>query len=163
MNNKIIPFLCIFMIAVPTLAFAHGGGHGGKNNSDSQGEETRSLNDSIYAIDSEKDTEPSIVGGDPLGFSLSNTDILSGENSTGPGMGNGKPMIRFKEQVNSQNKHSQHEKQKQHVQKATHEWVSPHSKGHGVAVSITVISGLAFAALSFFRNGEGNDKNPHNY
>ena len=164
MNSKIIPLLFVFIVATPTLTFAHGNGHGKKNNSASQVEETRILNDSIYVVDSEKDIEPSIIGDDPLGFSLSNTDILSGEDLlTGVGMGDGEPMIRFKEQVNSQNKHSQHEKQKQHVQKATHEWVSPHSKGHGVAVGITVISGLAFAALSFFRNGEGNDKNPHNY
>ena len=69
-------------------------------------------------------------------------------------------MIRFKKQVNPQGKHSQHEKQKQHVEKATHEWVSPHSKGHGVAIGITIISGLAFAGLNFFRIGEGNTKDP---
>ena len=164
MNNKIIPFLCIFMIAVPTLAFAHGGGHEEKNNSDSQGEETRALNNSIYAIDSEKDTEPPIVGGDPLGFSLSNTDILSGEDLlTGVGTSDGEPMIRFKKQVDPQSGHSQHEKQNQHVEKATHEWVTFNSKGHGVAAGITIIAGLVFAALSFFRIGEGMPKIPHNH
>ena len=164
MNNKTIPFLFIFMVAASTLAFAHGGGHGEKNNSDSQAEETRALNDSIYAINNEKDTEPSIVGGAPLDFSLSNTDILSGEDLlTGVGMGDGEPMIRFKNQVNPQSGHSQHEKQNQHVEKATHEWVTFNSKGHGVAVGITIIAGLVFAALSFFRIGEGMPKTPHNH
>ena len=156
MKNKIIPFLFIFMLMSPMLTFAHGSGHIEKNNSASQVEETRSLNDSIYIVNHEKDTKPPIVDMDPLGLSLSNTDILNGEDLTG--VGDGEPMVRFKEQVNPQSKHSQHEKQQ--VEKATHKWVSPHSKGYGIAVGITVVSGLTFAALSFFRVGEGKQPKP---
>ena len=96
MNRKFVSLLFILMVTAPTLSFPHGGGHGEKNSSASQVAETRTLNDSIYVVDSEKDTEPSIIGDDPLGFSLSNTDILSGKNSTGLGLGDGEPMIRFK-------------------------------------------------------------------
>ena len=149
------------MVTAPTLTFAHGGGHGEKNNSASQTEETPVLNDSIYVVDSEKNIEPSLNDDNPLGFSLSNTKILSGEDSlTGLGRGGGEPMIRFEEKVDPKQKHSQHGEQKQHVEKATHKWVSPHSKGHGVAVGITIIFGLAFAGLNFFRIGEGNTKDP---
>ena len=160
MDSKIIFYLFIFMVMAPTLTFAHGDGHGGKNNPASQAAKIHAPNDSIYVVDSEKDTESSIIGDDPLSFSLSNTDILSSKNSTGLGTGDGEPMIRFKEQVNPQGEHSQHEKQKQHVEKATHEWVSSRAKGHGVAVGITIISVLAFAGLSFFRIGEENAKDP---
>ena len=89
------------------------------------------------------------------------TDILKEDDSlTGIVVSNSDPMIRFEEKTASKKKHSQHEEQKQHVEEATHEWVSLSSKGYGVAVGITVISGLAFAGLSFFRIGEGNAKTP---
>ena len=159
MNSKIIPLLFVFIVATPTLTFAHGNGHGKKNNSASQVEEARVLNDSIYVVDNEKDTEPSIIGEDPLGFSLSSADILSGDDFLNEvGMGSGEPMIRFEDEMDPKRKHSQHEKQKQHVEKATHEWVSPNAKGHGVAIGIAVVSGLVFVALSIFRTGEGNQK-----
>ena len=68
------------------------------------------------------------------------------------------PILRVLEVI-----HSQHEKQNQHVEKATREWVTFNSKGHGVAVGITIIAGLVFAALSFFRIGEEKKKIRHNY
>jgi len=37
-----------------------------------------------------------------------------------------------------------------------HEWVSPNAKGYTVAISMTILSGLAFMGLSFFRIGEKN-------
>ena len=158
MNSKITFFLLFFLLTTPTLTFSHGG-HKEKNNSTTKVEEPLALNDSIYAIDKGQDIEPTTITDDPLGFSMSNTDILGSENPAELEMGGGDPMIRFKEQTNSQGKHDQHKKQKQQVEKATHEWVSPQSKGHRVAIGITVISGLAFAALSFFRVGERTTKN----
>ena len=37
------------------------------------------------------------------------------------------------------------------VELATHEWVSPSQKGYGLAVTITLVSGLAFAGLMYRR------------
>ena len=158
MSSKITFFLLFFLLTTPTLTFSHGG-HKEKNNSTTKVEEPLALNDSIYAIGKGQGIEPTTITDDPLGFPLSNTDILGSENSAELELG-GEPMIRFKELTNSQGKHDQHKKQKQHVEKATHEWVSPHSKGHGVAVGITVVSGLVFVALSFIRIGEGDAKYP---
>ena len=160
MSRKIIPFLFVFTVTASTLTFAHGDGHEKKNNATLKIEEASDLNDSIYVVNREKNTEPSITSDDPLGLSILNTDILSDKNPlTGLGIGPGEPMIRFEEKIDSKQKHSQHEEQKQHVEKATHEWVSISAKGYGVAVGITVISGLAFAALSFSRIGRRNAKN----
>ena len=157
MNIKIIFLLCL-LITAPTLIFAHGGGHEEKDN---LGEETPVLKDSIYVVDSEKHTEPSIISDDPLDSSLSSTDILSGKDLlTGMEMTSGEPMVRFEDEIDPKRKHSQHEEQNQHVEKATHKWVSLHAKGHAVAVGITIISGLVFAGLSFFRIGEGSSKKP---
>ncbi|HIA31715.1 MAG TPA: hypothetical protein EYN83_00320, partial [Nitrospinaceae bacterium] len=64
------------------------------------------------------------------------------------------PMKRFKEKINSPEQHDQHKKQ--HVEESLHEWVSPDAKGHKVAISITIIAGLSFIGLSFFRFGEKN-------
>ena len=44
----------------------------------------------------------------------------------------------------------------QHVEESLHEWVSPNAKGYTVAISMTILSGLAFMVLSFFRIGEKN-------
>lgn len=161
MSGKLSVVLFIFLLATPKLMFAHGGGHEKENHSFSSKENAISINNSIYATDNGVDSELPTLGDDPLGFSISNTDILSGKDSlTGVGMGDGEPMVRFEEKTDPKQKHSQHVKQKQHMEKATHEWVSPHAKGHGVAIGITVVSGLAFAALSFFRIGDGNAKDP---
>ena len=64
------------------------------------------------------------------------------------------PMKRFKEKINSPEQHDQHKKQ--HVEESLHEWVSPNAKGYTVAISMTILSGLAFMGLSFFRIGEKN-------
>lgn len=62
-------------------------------------------------------------------------------------------MERFKTKTNSP-EHDQHKTQ--HVEKSLHEWVSPNAKGYKVAIGVTIISGLAFMGLSFFRIGEKN-------
>ena len=64
-------------------------------------------------------------------------------------MGTSEPMKRFKEKTNSADQHNQHKKQ--HIEESLHEWVSPTVKGHKVAITITVLSGLTFLGLNFFR------------
>ena len=158
MNSATITFLFIFLLTTSTLAFAHGGAHKDKNKSTLHVEETSMPNNSIYVVDNDKDTKPSIISDDPLGVSLSNSDILSNKDSLAiVSIGEGEPMVRFKEEINPKQKHSQHEKQT--VEKAKHEFVSPQAKGHKVALGITIITGLAFLGLSLFKIGEGNNKN----
>ena len=154
MQGKIILLLFFFMVTVPVLAFAHEGGHEEKNHSSSEIKNDTPLNDSIYSVDGEKNTELPIAN-DLLNSSLLSSGILNGEDPlTDVGVGIGEPMIRFEDKVDPKRTHSQHEQQKQHVEKSTHEWVSLDAKGHGIAIGITIISGLAFVALSFFRIGE---------
>ena len=76
------------------------------------------------------------------------TSLIDGQIKTS------EPMERFKEKTNSPKSHDQHKKQ--HVKEALHEWVSPNAQGYKVAIGVTVISGLAFMGLSFFRIGEGS-------
>ena len=160
MSGKLTVLLFIFLLAAPELIFSHSGGHAEKNHS-SGIEDVTPLNDSIYAVSGVEDTKLPIPTDDTLSSSLSSSDIFRGEALlTDLGIASGEPMIRFKEKIDQKHKHSQHEKQKQHVENATHEWVSPDAKGRGVAVGITVISGLAFAGLSFFRIWKGNAKDP---
>ena len=157
MNSATITFLFIFLLTTPTLAFAHEGAHEDKNKSTLHVEEASVPNNSIYVVDNDKDTKPSIINDDPLGVSLSNSDILSNKDSLAiVSIGEGEPMVRFKGEINPQ-QHSQHEKQT--VEKATHQFVSPQAKGHKVALGITIITGLAFLGLSLFKIGEGNNKN----
>ena len=63
------------------------------------------------------------------------------------------PMKRFKKKTTSP-EHDQHKTQ--HVEESLHEWVSPNAKGYTVAISMTILSGLAFMVLSFSRIGEKN-------
>ena len=158
MNNKVIFFFLIYMLIVPKLAFANEGGHTDNKRHALEYKETSISKNSIYAIDNEKETVLPTIGNDPLDFSLSSSDLLRDENSsTNIEMSNGEPMIRFEEKTNME-QHNQHQNQKQHVEKTTHQLVSPSTKGHGVAVGITIISGLIFAALNFFRTGEAKTK-----
>lgn len=159
MSSKAILLLFVFLFVPPKLIFAHEDGHVEENHSSSLLEETAPLNDSIYSVDGEENTELPILREALPSSPFPGIDILGGETSlTDIGMGSGDPMKRFEEKTNSTQKHGQHEKQ--HIEEAVHEWVSPHTKGHRVAVGITIISGLAFMALSFFRIGEGNSKDP---
>ena len=154
MNNKVIFFFLIYMLIVSKLAFANEGGHTDNENHALEHEETSVSKNSIYAIDNEKETVLPTVDNDPLDFSLSSSDLLRDENSlTSSEISNGEPMIRFEKNTNME-QHNQHQNQKQHVEKTTHQLVSPSAKGHGVAVGISIISGLTFAAFSFFRTGE---------
>jgi hypothetical protein len=156
MNFKVILLLSVCLIMIPKLIFAHGSGHTEKQLVSPLIEEDASLNDSIYSINGEEDTEFQNLEETPMGspfssiYTLGNDDtsLVDGHIKTS------EPMKRFKEKTNPPESHDQHKKQ--HVKEALHEWVSPNAKGYKVAIGIAIISGLAFMGLSFFRIGEGS-------
>lgn len=149
MLQRIIPFIIFFLMAAPAGALAHGGGHSEEKKSDaSPANETPAFQDSIYAAKGGGDSELPESGTGPMGFSLSRTDLF-GDGANMELMESGEPMKRSGKM--------EHMKEgEQHVEEATHEWVAPSSRGHGVAVGITILSGLVFGALSFMRIGEGS-------
>jgi len=140
---------------IPKLIFAHGSGHAEKQLVSPLIEEDAPLNDSIYSINGEEDTEFQNLEETPMGspfssiYTLGNDDtsLIDGHIKTS------EPMKRFKEKTNSP-EHNQHKIQ--HVEESLHKWVSPNAKGYTVAISMTILSGLAFMVLSFFRVGEKN-------
>ena len=155
MNLKVILLLSVCLLMIPKLIFAHGSGHAEKQLVSPQIEEDAPLNDSIYSINGEEDTEFQNLEETPMGspfssiYTLGNDDtsLIDGHIKTS------EPMKRFKEKTNSP-EHDQHKTQ--HVEESLHEWVSPNAKGYTVAISMTILSGLAFMVLSFFRIGEKN-------
>ena len=158
MKVKILLFLYFLLIANQGPVFSHGGEHDNKD--DPSQHLTPTPTDSIYTIDSETKTESSIISSDPLNSSLSTIDIFGSENLlTGSEVDSRCPMIRFDKKTDSGHQHSQHEKQSQHVEKATYKWISPNSKGHKTAIVITLVSMLVFVILSFLKIGERNTKN----
>ena len=154
MTSKAILILSVFLLMTPKLIFAHGGGHAEEKPTPSLMEETTSFSDSIYSIGSEENTERPSIEGVPLDSPFSSINTLAGDTPLMDDMKTREPMKRFKEKTNSPEQHDQHKKQ--HVEESLHEWVSPNAKGHKVAISITIISGLGFIGLSFFRFGEKN-------
>ena len=152
MTSKAILILSVFLLMTPKLIFAHGGGHAEEKLTPSLMEETTSFSDSIYSIGSEEDTERPSIEGVPLDSPFSSINTLDGDIPLMDDMKTREPMKRFKEKINSPEQHDQHKKQ--HVEESLHEWISPNVKGHKVAITITVISGLAFMWLGLFRIGE---------
>jgi len=154
MNTKSILLLSFFLLATPKLILAHGGEHVEEKLTPSPIEETTSFNDSIYSVGNQGDTELPAIDESPLDSPFSSINSL-GNASLMDDMATSEPMKRFKEKTNSANQHDQHDQhKKQHVEEALHKWVSPNVKGHKVAITITVISGLAFLGLCLFRIGE---------
>jgi predicted esterase len=155
MNFKVILLLSVCLLMIPKLIFAHGSGHAEKQLVSPLIEEDAPLNDSIYSINGEEDTEFQNLEETPMGspfssiYTLGNDDtsLIDGHIKTS------EPMKRFKEKTNSP-EHDQHKIQ--HVEESLHKWVSPNAKGYTVAISMTILSGLAFMVLSFFRVGEKN-------
>ncbi len=155
MNFKVILLLSVFLLIIPKLIFAHGSGHAEKQLVSPLIEEDPPLNDSIYSVNGEEDTTFQNIEKTPVGSPFSTINTLGIDTSlSGDHMKTSEPMKRFKEKTNLPESHDQHKKQ--HVKEALHEWVSPNAKGYKVAIGATVISGLAFMVLSFFRIGEGN-------
>ena len=155
MNFKVILLLSVCLLMTPKLVFAHGSGHAEKQLVSPLIEEDAPLNDSIYSINGEEDTEFQNLEETPMGspfssiYTLGNDDtsLIDGHIKTS------EPMKRFKEKTNSP-EHDQHKIQ--HVEESLHKWVSPNAKGYTVAISMTILSGLAFMVLSFSRIGEKN-------
>jgi len=155
MNFKVILLLSVCLLMIPKLIFAHGSGHAEKQLVSPLIEEDAPLNDSIYSVNGEEDTEFQNLEETPMGSPFSSINTLGNDDTSliDGHIKTREPMKRFKDKTNSP-EHDQHKTQ--HVEESLHEWVSPNAKGHKVAISITVISGLGFIGLSFFRFGEKN-------
>ena len=152
MNTKFFFLLSVFLLITPKLTFAHEGGHTEEKHTHSLTENTAPLNDSIYSIGAEEHTEFPSIEESPLNSPFSNINPLGGDTLLMDDMKTNEPMKRFKEKANAAEQHDQHKKQ--NVEESLHEWISPNVKGHKIAITITVISGLAFMGLSLFRIGE---------
>ena len=150
MKVKSILLLFFFLLITPRLILAQGGGHKEEKHTTSITEKNTSLNDSIYSIDADKNTEFPSIESSPLMDSPFSNNSLSGNSLVDNTLTND-PMERFKQKKNSV-EHDQHKTQ--HVEESLHEWVSPNAKGYSVAISMTILSGLVFMGLSFFRIGE---------
>ena len=163
MNCKTILWLSVFILIFPKLTFANAGKHAEEEHPPKLAEEPVSVNDSIYSIDTGEDSALSNLEENTMRspFSSINTlgddvPLIDGDTSIND------PMERFKnEEGHPPDQHGQHKKQ--HVEEALHEWVSPEAKGREVAISISIISGLAFMGLCFFKTGEGNKNNTTDY
>ena len=153
MNFKIILLLSVCLLMIPKLIFAHGSGHAEKQLVSPLIEEDAPLNDSIYSVGGQEDTEFPSIEGSPLDSPFSSINSLDSSTSLTDDMRASEPMERFKKKTNSPG-HDQHKTQ--HVEESLHEWVSPNAKGYAVAISMTILSGLAFMVLSFSRIGEKN-------
>ena len=155
MNFKIILLLSVFLLIIPKLIFAHCSGHAEKQLVSPLIEEDTPLNDSIYSVNGEEDTEFQNLEETLMGSPFSSINTLGNDDTSliDGHIKTSAPMKRFKEKTNSP-EHDQHKTQ--HVEESLHEWVSPNAKGYTVAISITILSGLAFMGLSFFRIGEKN-------
>ena len=150
MKVKSILLLFFFLLITPRLILAQGGGHKKEKHTTSITEKNTSLNDSIYSIDAGKNTEFPSIESSPLMNSPFSNNSLSGNSLVDNTLTND-PMERFKQKKNSV-EHDQHKTQ--YVEESLHEWVSPNAKGYSVAISMTILSGLVFMGLSFFRIGE---------
>ena len=150
MKVKSILLLFFFLLITPRLILAQGGGHKEEKHTTSITEKNTSLNDSIYSIDAGKNTEFPSIESSPLMNSPFSNNSLSGNSLVDNTLTND-PMERFKQKKNSV-EHDQHKTP--HVEESLHEWVSPNAKGYSVAISMTILSGLVFMGLSFFRIGE---------
>ena len=151
MNFKVILLLSVCLLMTPKLFFAHGSGHAEKQLVSPLIEEDTPLNDSIYSVGGQEDTELPSIEGSPLDSPFSSINSLGSGTSLADDMRASEPMERFKKKTNSPG-HDQHKTQ--HVEESLHEWVSPNAKGYTVAISMAILSGLAFMVLSFLRIGE---------
>ena len=158
MYHKISLPLFILILMAPQLIFAQGDTHQDESHTSNQMKETSPINNSIYSIEGEENTELPILKDTHLNSPFLSNDIFDEAiSSTDKSISSDEPMQRFKEESTPAKNHSQHEKQ--HVEEATHQLVSFGAKGYKVAIGVTIFSGLIFIGLSLFRIGEGNEKN----
>ncbi|KMP10992.1 hypothetical protein UR09_04625 [Candidatus Nitromaritima sp. SCGC AAA799-A02] len=153
MRHGILLSMILFLLLAPASVSAHGGGH--SKEAAAPQEEAPAFQDSIYAVEDGGENEMPPIGGDPMGSPLSRTDLLGGDDPLAD-MEMGEPMMRTREGEHKDDMMPMDgpEKHEQHIDKATHEWVSTHNRGYGAAVGITLLSGLVFGVLSFLRIGE---------
>ena len=158
MHYKTSLLLFILILMAPQLIFAQGDTHQDESHTSNQMEETSPINNSIYSIEGEENTELPILKDTHINTPFLSNDIFDEAiSSTDKSISSDEPMQRFKEGSTPAKNHSQHEKQ--HVEEATHQLVSFGAKGYKVAIGVTIFSGLIFIGLSLFRIGEGNEKN----
>ena len=158
MHHKTSLLLFILILMAPQLIFAQGDTHQDESHTSNQMEETSPINNSIYSIEGEENTELPILKDTHLNSPFLSNDIFDEViSSTDKSISSDEPMQRFKGESTPEKNHSQHEKQ--HVEEATHQLVSFGAKGYKVAIGVTIFSGLIFIGLSLFRIGEGNEKN----
>jgi len=154
MNFKVILLLSVCLLMIPKLIFAHGSGHAEKQLVSPLIEEDAPLNNSIYSVGGQEDTKLPSIEESPLNSPFSSINPLDDDILLIDDMKTNEPMKRFKEKANAAEQHDQHKTQ--HVEESLHEWVSPNAKGYTVAISTTILFGLVFMVLSFFRIGEKN-------
>ena len=151
MNAKLILLLLFYLLITPKLIFADDEGHKEEKHTAPLTAKTTSLDDSIYYVGVGEDTEFPSIEGSPTDSPFSSIDNLDSNTSLTDDMRTSEAKERFKKKMNSP-EHGQHKTQ--HVEESLHERVSPNAKGYTVAISITILSGLVFMGLSFFRIGE---------
>lgn len=147
--------LFFFFIANP-FAFAHTG-HSEKTETGQAldaAEETPV--DSIYSADA-GETEGSTEALDAsLDSPLSPSNLFGDDDLLSPAMKPAGQMDHGEAGHGGKQQERQGHAQEPHVEIATHKWVSTSKKGYGVAVGITLLSGLVFGILSFRRPNELN-------
>ena len=162
MNSKAILLLSVLILIFPELTFAHAGDHTEEDHSPQPAEEPVSVNDSIYSIDTGEDSALSNLEETTMNSPFSSINTLGDDDPLiNRDIKINDPMKRFKKEEHSPGQHGQHKKQ--HVEEALHEWVSSEAKGREVAISISILSGIAFMGLCFFKIGEGNKNNTTDY
>ena len=162
MNSKAILLLSVLILIFPELTFAHGDNHT-EEHSPQLTEEPVPVKDSIYSIDTVEDPALSNLEETTMNSPFSSINTLGDDDPLiNRDIKINDPMKRFKKEgEHSSEQHGQHKKQ--HVEEALHEWVSSEAKGREVAISISILSGLAFMGLCFFKIGEGNKNNTTDY
>ena len=139
--------LCsIFLLALPVVAFAHGGekneDNGTMGMTDHDAMDMSAMDHSTMNSDDSGGNE--YVTGSGTLPSLETEDDLLG---LGTSPMQKEPSTNMKKSMD----HSGHDAEMKHIELAEHEMVSTDSKGYGLAVGVTVLSGLAFGFLMLVR------------
>ena len=129
-------FLAILFLFLAQKTFAHSGGH----EPEKIKAEEQAATDSMYSV-KENEVDPTSESSDSLDNIFSPTDLFTQDELVDP--------IDEKHMGGSHNEHAGPQ-----VELSRHERVSSSSKGFGTAVGITLFAGLAFAGLTFIRQGE---------
>ena len=145
--NLRLNVISLLIIGLMTMMCFEAWAHGGhKKEEDTIPTEEFTAQDSMYSV-KEGDADPVESQEDLFGSSLSKSDDLFG--GTEP---MSREMTGHQEHIkNGEMDHQQHQPS---VEISTLQWVSPSQEGYGVAAGITVLAGMIFGVLSFFRQCE---------